>query len=67
MTPSERIPSSPLVRLRDALIFHLVMALPGGWRGTPWRQIELWLLPYAAGHAYPWRLAPHSNRRAGGG
>lgn len=32
--------------------FHLCMALPGGWRGEPWRSIELWLLPIAVDWAY---------------
>ena len=39
------------------LAFNLCMALPGGWRGEPWRSVELWLLPHAAAWAYPWKLS----------
>ncbi len=34
------------------LALHLMMALPGGWRGGIWHKIELWLLPYAGAWAY---------------
>lgn len=48
---TKRIPEW-LDRLLSFLGYHLCLALPGGWRGEPWKTIELWLLPWAGSHTY---------------